>query len=294
MSNAHHVNVPAHEYHDRSEWSQSQWKLLPSAPEEFYGKHVRLPKESRWRLKPTPDMELGTQLHAVLLENEPLLIIPYTALTSNGQRRGKNWEAWCDEHPDNHGVLEKDSARIRAMCESCRNEPVIRELLEAEGEVEHTIIWRDDATQLDCRARLDKISRFPNGYIIPDLKSTGIDVTNKQAVEKRIFEGGYHQQAAAYWDAASMLYGPPIRFVFIFVRNSPPFTARAWYLEEADMDLGRRHNAQALGDLRERLTSNQWNGAYFGQLNLASLPKYAWTDDPLCIQAPYQEFDEYQ
>ena len=282
------VRCSAAEYHARPEWSQSQFKLLPDHPDLFHGFHIA----RRWTVEVTDDMELGTQLHGVWLEKKPLLIIPPEALTSNGQRRGKAWESWCQEHRDNPGLLPRDADRIQAMADGGMADPVVRGLIEAEGEVEHTIVWTDAETGLPLRGRLDKMARFDGGYQIMDIKSTSIDPGDMRAVSAKIWTMKYHQQAACYIDAATLLYGAPLCFVFVFVRNRPPFNAVAWALNENDIDLGRRHNRSALVDLRRRLHCGDWNGSRFGFLNPVSLPNYAWTDDPLDVSSP-QPFDEF-
>ncbi len=285
-------NLPAAKYHNRKEWSQSQFKLLPKNPELFHGLYVAKPP--RFTFDATDDMQLGTQLHALVLEHQELLIVPATALSSNGQRRGKNWEAWCDDHPDDHGVLVKDALRILSMQASIEADPVLRDLFAADGETEHTIILEDSNTSFPLRARLDKLARFPNGYIIGDIKATGIDVTSEREIAAKVFAMGYHQQAAFYWDAAELLYGAPLRFVFAFVRNKPPFNAVAWCISDNDLDLARRHNRLALDDLARRVDYSDWNGDRFGKLNYFSLPNWAWTDDPLVVpQGQYEEFAEF-
>lgn len=283
--------LPAEEYHGRKEWSQSQWKLLPKYPELFYGMHIAEPR--LFTFEATDDMELGTQLHGLVLEHQDLLIIPPTALTSNGQRRGKNWDAWCDEHPANPGILPKDSKRILSMRDGIMANPVLRDLFNAEGDTEHTIILDDSVTGFGLRMRLDKLAQFPKGYVIGDIKATAIDVTDERQVAAKVYAMGYHQQAAAYWDAAELLYGPPLDFVFAFVRNRPPFNAVAWAPTLNDMDLGRRHNRLALDELKRRIADNDWRGERFGKLNRFSLPNYAYSDDPLVVSSPSEEFNEF-
>ncbi|MFA5056547.1 MAG: PD-(D/E)XK nuclease-like domain-containing protein [Opitutaceae bacterium] len=296
-ANAIHIDCQAAEYHARPEWSQSQWKLLPDHPELFYGMYIEPDIEKRWKFKATEDMELGTQLHGVWLEKKELLIIPYTALTSNGQRRGRSWEAWCEEHPEDHGILEKDSLRIRDMLDRGLEDPVVRSLMEAEGETEHTIVWTDEETGLPLRCRIDKLCRFDGGYQIADIKCTSADVTDEREIASKIFSFGYHQQAAAYMDAATLLFGErPLNFVFVFVRNKPPYNAVAWTLPELDIELGKRHNRVALIELQSRLACGNWHGGRFGKLNTVSLPKWAWTDDPLGLpmSQPFSEFNDYE
>jgi PDDEXK-like domain of unknown function (DUF3799) len=285
-----HDQLRASAYHARPEVSQSQWKLLPEKPDTFNEYHV----EKRTEFKQTEDMKLGTLLHGVLLEKEPLLIIPEDVLSKSGSKAGGNWLRWKEDHPNNEGIKEKDAGRIRRMIESCKNCSVIRDMIDAPGVIEHSIFWIDPTTGIPCRCRLDKRCDFPNGYILYDCKSTSIDPADERQVNAHIFGFGYHMQAAAYWDAATKLWGkPPLRFIFGFVRNKPPYNSATWYLEEMDMDLGRRHNAIALHDLKERRAKNDWTHYRSRQLNLAHLPKYAWTDDPLNPSAPFQEFEEY-
>jgi len=196
ITDARIVKCPAAEYHARAEWSQSQFTTLPSSPEDFYGSYIA----KEFVFKTTADMELGTNLHAVWLEKQELLVIPPSALTSNGQRRGKNWEGWKEDHPDNPGVLEKDTVKIRAMLHHGLDCPTVRSLMEAEGEVELSIVGVDQETGLPLRARLDKRAMAASGrYYIVDLKSTSIDVTNPLEVGKKIIAMQYDQQGAHYW-----------------------------------------------------------------------------------------------
>jgi hypothetical protein len=292
-SAARHIDCEAAEYHARPEWSQSQFKLLPDHPELFHGFHIA----KRWAVEVTDDMEIGTQLHGVWLEKKPLLIIPPEALTSNGQRRGNAWKQWCEEHPDNPGVLPKDAGRIQAMAEGGMADPVIRGLIEADGEIEHTVVWNDAETGLPLRARLDKLPVVPgSGYCILDIKSTSIDPGDERLVSAKIWTMKYHQQAACYVDAATLLYGPPLQFIFLFVRNRAPFNAVAWVLNDNDLDLGRRHNRESLLDLARRMESGDWTGSRHGRLNPVSLPRYAWTDAPLSVgdPQPFTEFSAYE
>lgn len=288
-------NMPEGNYRAYPAWSQSQLKLFPDWPELFYGYHIA----HLWPFKRTNDMELGTQLHAVHLEKEELLIIPPDALSSNGQRRGKNWDAWKQEHPDNPGILEKDSIRIRAMCSSLESDSEIKKIIDADGLVEHSIFWIDPATGLRMKGRLDKMVIGNQRGVIFDLKSTSIDVTNKRLVDKHIFEMGYHKQQAMYVDAAKLAYGIPFSFLFGFVRSKPPYTARLWQLEsKEDIDLGRRHIDLARKDLKSRLETGDWHGGGHNRINFAQLPAYAYSDDPLDLSMPdpvqeYSEFNQF-
>jgi hypothetical protein len=288
------LDMPPEKYHGRDEWSNSQMTLLPDHPEEFYGRYVRLPKETRFPFKRTDAMELGTQLHSVLLENKPLLIIPQNVLSKSGSRAGGEWKRWVADHPDNQGVKESECDVINAMCDSCRNDEVVRGILDADGDVEATILWHDDETNLDLRSRLDKIVKLQDGYMITDLKSASIDVANRREVSGQIASFEYHRQAASYSDAALAALGKePLRFVFIFVRSDVPYNAVAWYLNDAAINLGRYENRLALRDLRTRLDSGNWKAPVADNLNEIDLPNWKYADNPIPT-APYREFVDLQ
>lgn len=283
--------MPEAEYHARPEWSQSQFKLLPNEPELFYGRHVA--KYPGWQLKPTPDMELGTALHAVILDGKPLVEIPGDVLTSNGQRRGKPWEQYQAEHADDLIMLPKEIGGIRAMVDAIMGQDVLRNLFEADGFTEHSLFMVDDATGLPTRGRLDKFARLNGRMIIGDLKCTSIDPADKRQVEAKIHSFKYHQQAAHYWDLCEAAYVTPVDFVFAFVRNSPPYNAVGWTLTPNAIELGRRRNRVALDDLRRRLDTGDWVGERHGYLSMADLPKYAYMDDPDANPLPTDDFANF-
>ena len=286
------LDMPASVYHARPERSQSQLKLLPDKPKEFFGRYVRMPIESRWPFKPTADMELGTNLHWVLLEGQQLKIIPSDVLSSSGSKVGKKWKDYLAENIDNQGVKESERDKIDAMCEACREDSVIRGILENEGPVEATIIHRDEEFGIDLRHRLDKIVVLEDGYLIADLKSMGIDATDEHAVSKHMYDLGYHKQAAAYSDAAEKVYGkPPKAFVFICVERDVPFNAVAWTLEQDAINQGRFEFRVALQELRTRLDSGNWSHKLSNKLNPINIPDWVYRENPAPVKVvPFEEF----
>ena len=281
------LGMPADEYHARPEWSHSQRKLLPNHPELFHGYHVT----HEWEFKQTDDMWLGECLHAVCLEGKSIVEIPDYALTSNGQRRGKAWEAWQAEHANDFYLLPKEAERVLAMRDGLMADPKCRAFLEAEGQCEASYFYIDEETGLQCRARVDKLATFGRIAIIGDLKATNIDPTDARQVGLKVLEMGYHRQGAEYTEAVGEVDGEtPDGFGFLFVRNRVPYNARLWVLKSEDIELGWRQNHAALRDLRRRLDSNDWiEGDTFGKENPITLPRWAYSDQSVG-DAPYEEF----
>ena len=287
------LDLQASEYHSRPEYSQSQIKLLPDHPKEFYVRYVRMPVESRWTFKTTPAMELGTTLHSVLLDKQPLKIIPQDVLSANGAKVGKKWKDYLAANIDNPGVNESETYTIRAMADACREDEVIRGILDNEGPVEATIIHRDEEFGIDLRHRLDKVVTLDDGYIVADLKTMSVDVTSEFEVAKQIYSFGYHKQAAAYSDAAEKVYGnPPKAFVLLCVETDIPFNAVAWSLSQDAINQGMFEFRTALQDLRTRLDSGNWSNGLSNKLNTIDLPDWVYRSNPEPVHVnPFSEFD---
>jgi hypothetical protein len=280
------------EYRALPAWSQSQWKLLPDSPELFHGLHVAKP--ALFEIDPTDDMELGSQLHAVYFEGQPLLEIPRDALSSNGQRRGFAWEDWCRAHKDNQGLLPRDARRVRAMCRAIDADPLIAKLLRAPGRVEQSFAMEHDETGLPTKGRLDKLCWLADGLVVPDLKSTGMEIDDPRIVGAKMAAFGYHQQAAHYLDLVKAWSGEDAEFCFVFVASYPPYTARLWTLTPEAIDLGRQRNRTALLDLRRRLDSGKWLGTRAGKINEVDLPHYEYREGERDQADLPEALDHYQ
>jgi hypothetical protein len=278
-------------YHAHPSWSHSQLKLIPDSPELFYGYHIA----KKWTFEQTADMWIGECVHAVALENKKIITPPAEVLSSNGQRRGKAWEAWKAEHECEYILREQEADECYAMVSGLYDNEKSAALLRAEGFAEVSCFWTDDMTGLNLRGRLDKLCRFGNEYVIADLKCTSIDPGNERIVAAHVLSMAYHRQAAFYCDAVRECFGKePAGFLFMFVKNSPPYNSVVWRLDQNSLDLARRRNRAALLELNERLERDAFTGQRHNRENLLFLPKYAFTDDPGDnLPTPLNEFAEF-
>jgi hypothetical protein len=294
FTNVRAVDCDDAEYFGMKRWSNSALKLMPDRPEEFHGLYVADPP--LWTFKVTDDMTLGTNVHGSLLEQKDLLVIPPDVLTSNGQRRGGKWEDWKAEHEHNPGLLPQQVKKAKAMRESALADPVIRKLLEADGEVEKAYLWEDSPTGLPFKMKLDKRAVFPNGWSLVDLKCTGLDATDERIIGNHIATMRYHRQMAMYADALTVLYGPPLLVAMVFIQNKPPYAATAWDTLGSDgpvLEIGRFQNRKATDALSDRLKSGLWHGDRFARLSMVKFPKWAMDEDDAGPIPPASLFDEF-
>ena len=241
-------------------------------------------------------MLFGTNVHSEFLEGLVCKQIPEWALTSNGQRRGKVWEAFRNSHPAIECLSAKEIAAVQGMRRSIESQPKVADLLWGEGLVEQVIFAKDSETGLLLKAKLDKIRGTLRRFIIGDLKTFAFDSTNRRKVSTRIHDAGYAIQAAFYWDMAAAVFEvEPIEWLFVFAQKKAPWNVRCYPLNPNAIEWGRRRYREALRDLRRRLDKNDWTGEGHNQTNCAiDLPGYAYSDDAeLAKPRRFDEFEEF-
>jgi hypothetical protein len=275
-------------------WSISQIKHLPQEAEWFHGLYVADPP--LFEYNETAELVFGTQVHAEFLEGKICTQVPDWALTSNGQRRGKAWDAYREGHAAIECLSAKEIAAVQGMRRSIESQPKIANLLWGEGNVEQAVVAKDTETGLLVKGRIDKIRGDRRKFIVGDLKSFAFDSTDRRKVAARIHDNGYALQAAFYWDlAAAVFEAEPLDFVFVFAQKRAPWNVRAYPLNPNALEWGRRRYCEALQDLSRRLVSGDWvSDGHDDVTNAIDLPPYAYSDDPeLSKPHRFEEFDAF-
>lgn len=232
-------------------------------------------------------LRIGRALHVEVLQPELvehlLVSTPKFNLRSNaGKDQLRTWRA--DLSPDAIVLSHGERETVRRMAEALRSDPLAAPLLERDGATELPLEWVDPETGLPCKCMLDKYFETLDGRAarVLDLKSS-IDPT-EDAFAKAVAKFGYHRQDAMYRDAAQRYAGGrPTRFIFIVVRNAPPYEVAVYDLDDDAVNLGRHQIRAALSKLARHSTLGQWRDSWQGagsKPNTISLPKYAFKDAP--------------
>lgn len=308
-----HEDDRTEDYHDREEYSVSQWKSLPHDPESFFGFHVARP--ALWTREETPALKFGTLVHARLIEPETFAQrYPQASPCCGVLKSGKNAGApcgnsgaflaedkwYCGVHAKGTGVKpvdclsSEDSLRLESIVRSVRSNIILSNMLDAPGEVEYALFGKHEETGLSIRGRLDKWFELDDARYIFDVKTTAVDPMNERLISAECLKRGYHWQAAAYLDLMAAHGKPCDVFAFAFLKTTPPYTACVWVLNDNDIELGRRRNRIALLDLQRRLAMNDWTGPRHGEINHLAFPAYAYEDQTHIDEPqPLEEFAEY-
>jgi PDDEXK-like domain of unknown function (DUF3799) len=164
-----------------------------------------------------------------------------------------------------------------AMATAVHDHPLARKLLAA-GQPERTLIWRDQATGVLCRAKADWLR--PDGIV--DLKTT--ESAAPDALSKAAHNHGYAIQAPFYLRGFRALdvdraIGPVPFFVHVAVEKEPPYLVHVNQLTERAIAWGDRQVSAALEIYRDCTASGIWPGYPLDEITDIDLPGWVRTEE---------------
>ena len=256
--------MPEADYHAHPALSQSRAArlLAPSCPAKF---HAPQPE-------PTDAMEFGKLVHLMVLEPEKASI--YVPVEGN----------WTHKEPKDAVAAVRAEGRIplkpevydraAAMARAIRQHPVAAALL-ASGHPEVSLFWTDEATGVECRARIDWLPDPVEGnrLVVPDLKSTLSAHPTKFG--KSAADFSYHLQDAWY-RAGIRACGldPAPAFLFLAQEKTPPYIVSPFELDDDGRQIGEFLMRQALETYVQCTATGYWPDYTGGEIATLSLPAY--------------------
>ncbi len=215
----------------------------------------------------------GHALEEVLLSPIPIHLrfkkIPPQVLAVNGAKLGNKWKEFEKAHAG--FVLVKPGEWRMQVFEAVQQHADAKALLDAPGDYQPVIHWTDEATGVDCKAKLDKL--LADRRFIIDLK--GMESADPEDFAKSAANFGYHRQAAMYQDAVEALGFPRPKFVFIVCEKVAPWRVETIELDEEFVELGRRQVRRALETYASCLARGEWRREKFGQTHTVEAPGWA-------------------
>lgn len=255
-------DIPAEQYHSDpvpgGSLSSTGARKILAAPAKFH-------HEREHGSRPQADhMEFGTAVHSIVLGDGPDVVC-----VDWDDWRKKDAQAERAEIRAAGGVplLPAQYDQAQAMATAVHQHPRAAELL-AEGEAEQTFIWRDDATGVWCRARVDWLSPLA----VTDYKTCSD--ASLEAIQQSIYRWGYHQQAGWYLDGVRAVLAADLKFEFIFQEKDPPYLVNTVQLSADALLLGAARNRRAREVYAECQRTGVWPG-YGETTHYLSLPPWA-------------------
>jgi hypothetical protein len=212
-------------------------------------------------------LKRGTSVHSLLLEPDDFqrraVLIPKSALTSNGQRRGNKWDDWKEEtleaNPDAILMLPDELAEVRAIAAAVERE--IGSLLHASDVLrEQPIFWTEDVdgVTVACRCKPDLLIETADGIVAVDVKTTRDESQRKFTYAMRDLL--YWLQDAHYTAGIEAEHGRPVtRFIFAAVRTTPHYPCRAYELSPATRADARAKRRELMQELQACIKSGDWS-----------------------------------
>lgn len=250
--------------------NQSSLKVIAKSP-----LHYRHALEHPRRA--TDTMKLGSLTDTLLFEPhrfERDYIMWDPPPGKSDTRTGKAWEAFKLTAGDREIVRRRDVEAARNMVTALRACKLAGRYLRA-GTEQPVLVWRDKATGLLCKARLDWISTSVADVML-ELK-TANDVA-PWSFESAFAKRGYDVQCAFYADGYQTLTGRPLFPKCVAVENTPPHDVVVYDLIEV-VDTGREIYREMIERLAECRKSGEWPGQHEDAEVILRLPKWRDPDD---------------
>lgn len=166
----------------------------------------------------------------------------------------------------------KDFDAVHEMAEALREDRNAAWLLSG-GLPERSLIWRDEATGVMCRAKADWLR--PDGIV--DYKTC--DSADPEQLRKAVWNHGYHIQAPFYLRGfrAALPVEVPF-FAFVAQEKEPPYLVTTFQLTDAALAYGDRRCTEALQRYRDCDAAGVWPG-YTADIQDIDLPAWIKTEE---------------
>ena len=213
----------------------------------------------------------GRSAHTAVLEPDRFLL-DYAIFTGK-VRRGAEWDKCCAANkgktilkPDEYGI----ALSIR---DAIREHPVAGPLLADQGRSEFAITWKDEATGLAMKGRLDRLT--DSGKLV-ELKTT-FDVEARRFGHTAA-RMGYHIQAALYRRGIRAALGVDPVVKIVAVTATEPHEVAVYGLDEDTLWAGEEEADDLLAKVAAGNFSGRWEGRYQEEQTLA-LPAWAFNEE---------------
>ncbi|RME56034.1 hypothetical protein D6779_11355 [Candidatus Parcubacteria bacterium] len=246
------IEMPADEYHSLDRVSCSILKKMDC------------PAKARVFKEPSAAMDLGTAVHALVLEPDKDLIAVAPKINRRTKAGKEEWEAFQREADGKVILSQDDYNKACAMCDSVISHPVAADLF-SEGKAEQSILWTDTETGEPCKARLDWLR---NDRIVVDLKTARS--ASPGAFSRATFDLKYHWQCSWYSMAADA-----DDFFFVVVESEAPYICEVYRLTDEAKEVGRSEVMAALEKYHACRIFDHWPG-YSDEPKITMIDLPAW------------------
>ena len=239
-------------------------------------------KMAQWEIrkpkKETDSQLFGHAVHAAILEPTTFDDL-YTQMPSFGDLRTKAGREARDEWAERNIGKAQVPGEMYARVLETRDlvlkspDPELRELFAGPGQNELTILFRDEQTDLPCKARVDRITTLHGWPVLIDIKTA--KAMGNYALEKDLAQWNYHVRLAWYMDALSRVKPADWMTVFVWISNSGPCEVRMSQCDDPVWEEGRAAYRHCLERYARCVESGQWD-SYAPGIEVVNPPRWAY------------------
>lgn len=194
----------------------------------------------------TPSMAIGTAFHTCVLEPDQF-DSRYAVLPALDRRTKAGKADFAEFQAENQGkvfIKPADFEAIQNMRVAILDHPAAKKLLQ-DGMAEQSVFWNDSATELQCKARPDWLTR----NTVVDLKKTRD--ASERGFARSVVQYRYYQQAAMYLDGINQVSDTEYNeFVFIAVCDQEPYEIGVYSLSQEFLEFGYSEYRRLLDKVR--------------------------------------------
>ena len=244
-------DLPMEVYHsqccDGPSLSSTEARILTNkTPAHLIAERLTIRESAR-----NPD--LGTVIHSLILEPfksaSAVEIIKAPDFRTKAAQEHRDLAIKMGKTP----ILQKNYELAQAAAERVLSHPVLSKVMKA-GEAEKCFFAKDKATGIWVKARPDFISE--DGVVV-DVK--GVGEASDEFIQRRIFDGGWFQQAAWHAHVIERVNGLGIKdYLWAIIEMEPPHAVRVIRPAEAALIHGARLNDKALKIYAECCRKDFW------------------------------------
>ena len=220
--------------------------------------------------KPTPQMKLGTAVHAVILDTNWEETVAVSPAVDRRTKAGKAEYAEFEEKSGNKTVITEDQFNlVDQMQIAVFDHPEARRLLGNCTDSEHVRVFEYEGEK--CKAKIDAVDR--SRATIVDIKTTAD--ASPQAFVKQSANYLYHMQLA--WYAKSMDSFCVDAYI-IAIENTPPHAVAVYIFDAEALRVGWRLCERAVREWQEYKLDRELNDvslAYGDNIHDLCLPPWA-------------------
>tara|TARA_R110002153_G_scaffold52701_6_gene147552 strand:+ start:832 stop:2403 length:1572 start_codon:yes stop_codon:yes gene_type:complete len=219
--------------------------------------------------KETPALNVGTAVHAMVLEPDKKLII-----CGPESRRGKAWTE-AKEKADKSGMTlltQPDYEMCQTIATSVMDNPDAALLINDRRAIKEASIFNiDPETGLELKVRPDLF--IANKGVVLDLKTTRDASPSDRGFAKQVFQLGYHIQGAFYNYVLGLEGIHANEFTFLAVEKEPPYAVQIHTLAPEVLEFGLCQMRKTLRQIKEAKEEKHYSTGW-PSVNIITLPEW--------------------